>query len=181
MKLIEFRPYEVSNKGARTGAAMVGACGACRRTGGGCGCARTGATAIESPARHLGWTNLGTALKHARDSAISFTAVPGQILKPKLKLWPTFVSAPTSHVGADTTSTSPTIASPITTATTTIADVAAIALGGAASGAAGYFIGGATKSTWVPVLSGSIIGAMSRIGIILGGIIAYAGVHYARK
>jgi len=122
-------------------------------------------------AKTSGVAGCGCDKRGARTGATSWTGLSASLKKaltPQLKLWPTV------HVGADATS-------PVTTATTTVGDMVAIAGSAAAAGAVGYFIGGGTKSNWVPVLGGSFIGALSRIGIILGGILGYAGAHYARK
>jgi len=113
-----------------------------------------------------------TRMVGAHTGATSWASLSASVKKtltPQFKLWPAV------HVGADTT------LSPIATATTTIADVVAIAVGGAVTGAAGYFIGGATKSNWVPVVSGALVGSFTRVGLLLGGVIAYAGAYYARK
>jgi len=97
-------------------------------------------------------------------------------MTPQFKLWPT-IKAP--HTGA--ASVTPTPMGEPQSMSTTVNDVLAIAVGSAASGAAGYFIGGGTKSNWIPVLGGSLIGAMSRVGLIVGGILGYAGAHWARR
>lgn len=88
-----------------------------------------------------------------------------------LSLWP--------HTGADVSAPLPPPSVP--SAAMNVAEVIRMGAGVVGSAATGYFIGGATKTNWAPVIVGSLVGAIGHVGLIIGGVLGYAGAHYARK